>query len=136
MIRPLAIEEHDAVRQIHERDGFDYPAPDLSDPLFVRKLAAETEKGIAGVLAARLTMEMYLFLGDGEPEERWTTFLELHDAMAEEMKKLGIAEVHAMLPPEIERRFGKRLESIGWVKEWQSYRFELDGKVVPCESIT
>lgn len=81
-------------------------------------------------------MEMFLFLGEGTPEERWNNFLALHEAMKKELKRMGIGETHAMLPPQIEKRFGKRLESIGWVREWPSYRFELDGKAIPCDSTT
>lgn len=46
----------------------------------------------------------------------------LHDTMIPEMKARGITEVNAFLPPDIERKFGRRLvRTFQWVRNWTSY---------------
>jgi hypothetical protein len=90
-IRAYADNDLDQLRKIHARQGFAYPFPDLSDPLFMTKLvlvgsdrggalggaqpgmavplkepeqgsAVSGEQGIVGAALLRLTAEAYLLL--------------------------------------------------------------------------
>src|SRR5260221_14136480 len=106
-----AYEESDleALRAIHARQGFGYAFPDLSDPLFLTKLALGREedgKGIAGAALLRLTAEAYLLLDPeaGSPREKWQWLLGLHEATGGEALARGLEDVHALLPPQIGQR--------------------------------
>jgi hypothetical protein len=123
-----------ALVAMHRAQGFDYPFPDVNDPIFVSKLvveqASENGEGNPGgriVMAslARLTCEMYLLADPhaGTPRERYSRLLELHRAGAVDLRARGLDDAHAWLPPPIAERFGRRLESLGWIRDdaWTPY---------------
>jgi hypothetical protein len=133
-----------ALRVIHAAQGFDYALPDLSNPLFVTKLVlseganskgndpgakASTDESkderIIGAALLRLTAEAYLLLDPktGTPRERWQWLLALHAAAERDAWQRGLEDVHAWLPPPIARKFGKRIERLGWLRDdaWTPY---------------
>lgn len=146
----MLIREHkesdlDALRRMHASQGFDYPFPDLADPIFVSKLVLEDDSGRPVMAAlARLTCEMYLLVdrsnprGDapgrsgkaGKPRERYEWLLALHAAGERDLFARGLDDAHAWLPPQIARRFGRRLEALGWVRDdaWTPYCRRLGAK--------
>ena len=130
-----------ALRAIHAAQGFHYPLPDLSNPLFVTKLilseaeANEESPGaktdppqqekIIGAALLRLTAEAYLLL---DPEastarDRWQWLLQLHAAAERDAWQRGLEDVHAWLPPPIAQKFGKRITQLGWNRDdtWTPY---------------
>jgi hypothetical protein len=115
-----------ALRRMHAQQGFDYPFPDLADPIFVSKLVVEDESGRAVMASlARLTCEMYL-LADPEaaqPRDRFARLLALHDAGERDLLARGLDDAHAWLPPRIAKRFGRRLQALGWIRDdtWTPY---------------
>jgi hypothetical protein len=146
----LLREFHDSdlaqLRAIHAAQGFDYPLPDLRNPLFVTKLvladsnvapgfspasADETQtkdaasQGLAardkivGAALLRLTAEAYLLLDPraGTPRQRWQWLLALHAAAERDAWQRGLEDVHAWLPPPITKKFGKRLTRLGWLRD-------------------
>jgi len=125
-IREYTDSDLNALRKMHASQGFDYALPDLSDPLFVSKLILEDDAGLA-VLAslARLTCEMYLLVDPaaGSPRERFDRLQMLHFAGQRDLLARGLDDAHAWLPPQISNRFGRRLESLGWVRDdrWTPY---------------
>ncbi len=106
-----------------------------------------TRARIRAAALLRLTCEAYLLLDprdpDGEthdasgedksdrrgrlsyclPRERWARIVALQDAAARDAWSKGLSDVHCWLPPRIARRFGRRLESLGWVRDdsWVPY---------------
>jgi hypothetical protein len=135
-----------ALRAIHTAQGFDYPLPNLRNPLFVTKLVLadgdpaqhdenrQLEAGATRVLGAallRLTAEAYLLLDPtaGTPRERWQTLLALHAATERDAWHRGLEDVHAWLPPPIAKKFGRRIERLGWVRDdaWTPYCKKLAG---------
>jgi hypothetical protein len=63
LIREYTEADLDALRRMHARQGFDYPFPNLADPIFVSKLVVEDDSGRAVMASlARLTCEMYLLV--------------------------------------------------------------------------
>jgi hypothetical protein len=129
-IREFAPDDEAALRALHRAQGFDYEFPDLRDPLFVTKLVLldagkGSEETIAAAALLRLTAEAYLLLDprEGTPRRRWQRLLALHGATAEDAWQKGLSDVHAWLPPEISRRFGRRLASLGWIRDdrWTPY---------------
>lgn len=126
LIREYTESDLDALRSMHASQGFDYPFPDLTDPIFVSKLVVEDDSGRAVMASlARLTCEMYL-LADGragKPRDRLTRLQALHDTGQYDLLARGLDDAHAWLPPRIARRFGRRLQSLGWIRDdtWTPY---------------
>lgn len=86
---------------------------------------------IIGAALLRLTAEAYLLLDPkaGTPRERWQWLLALHAAAERDAWHRGLEDVHAWLPPPIAKKFGKRLERLGWVRDdvWTPYCKKLGG---------
>jgi hypothetical protein len=139
-VRPYEESDAEELRKIHSRQGFSYPFPDLRNPLFLTKLvlvdeepgrevAADKSPGqeqkIVGAALLRLTSEAYLLLDPnvGPPKQRWQCLLSLHAAAEQDAAQRGLEDAHAWLPPEIAKKFGKRLTRLGWVRddEWTPY---------------
>lgn len=72
-------------------------------------------------------VELYLWVdGKQHPAAKLHAIRKLHDVMIPALKKRGISEVNAFLPPQIERKFGRRLiKSFGWVRNWASFARKL-----------
>ena len=146
LIREYTPADLDALRRLHARQGFDYAFPNLDDPLFLSKLIVEDDSGaVAMASLARLTCEIYLLMAPGKrsddvreeqssksregksgrenPKERYARLLALHRAAEQDLLARGLEDAHAWLPPPIARRFGRRLESLGWVRDdaWTPY---------------
>jgi hypothetical protein len=143
MVREYTAGDLEALRAIHVSQGFEYPLPDLSNPLFVTKLiladASEPETNerlagarteppqekIIGAAVLRLTAEAYLLLDPkaGTPRQRWQWLLQLHAATERDAWQRGLEDVHAWLPPPIAQRFGKRITQLGWNRDdtWTPY---------------
>jgi hypothetical protein len=126
LIREYTAADVDALRAIHVRQGFPYAFPDVADPLFVSKLVVEDEKGRTVMASlARLTCEMYLLADPeaGSARDRYARLLALHRAGERDLFARGLEDAHAWLPPPIAKRFGRRLEALGWVRDdaWTPY---------------
>jgi hypothetical protein len=136
----MKIREYDdadfaVLRRMHASQGFAYPFPDLRDPIFVSKLVLEDDGGRPAMASlARLTCEMYLLVDrDGircrgataatSPRELYAQLLALHDAGERDLIARGLDDAHAWLPPQIAKRFGRRLTSLGWMRDdaWTPY---------------
>jgi hypothetical protein len=140
LIREYTPADLDALRRMHARQGFDYAFPDLADPIFVSKLVVEDDAGRPMMASlARLTCEMYLLVdrddraaGAGNSRERYARLLALHAAGERDLVARGLDDAHAWLPPPIARRFGRRLEALGWVRDdaWTPFcrRSKTDGR--------
>lgn len=137
------------LRAIHAAQGFEYPLPDLKNPLFVTKMIlledsppgfagaegaaitadvakpAPPQEKIIGAALLRLTAEAYLLLDPkaGTPRERWQWLLQLHAATERDAWQRGLEDVHAWLPPPIASKFGKRITQLGWNRDdaWTPY---------------
>jgi hypothetical protein len=152
LVREYKQSDLDALRRMHASQGFDYPFPDLSDPIFVSKLVVEEGAGRPVMASlARLTCETYLLVdrevqGDAgardvvpspqhsrgsqaaNPRQRYEWLLALHAAGKRDLLVRGLDDAHAWLPPPIAKRFGRRLEALGWVRDdaWTPYCLRLN----------
>lgn len=125
-IRAYTETDLDALRRMHTRQGFDYVFPDISDPIFISKLILEDDGGQPVMASlARLTCEMYVLTDRdaGDPRQRYDWMLQLHRAGEQDLLSRGLDDAHAWLPPPIAKRFGRRLEGLGWVRDdtWTPY---------------
>ena len=126
LIRPYTEADLDALRRIHAQQGFDYAFPDLADPIFISKLVVEDDAGRAVMASlARITCEMYLLadLAAGTPRDRYERLIALHAAGKRDLLSRGLDDAHAWLPPPVAKRFGRRLEALGWIRDdaWTPY---------------
>jgi hypothetical protein len=128
-IRPYTESDIPALRRLHAAQNFDYPFPDLHNPLFLTKLVltnnasseapGDAGQGIIAAALLRLTAEAYLLLDpkQGTPRDRWNNLLVLHAATEREAAQRGLEDVHAWLPPQITKQFGRRLTDLGWQRD-------------------
>src|SRR5258708_4118614 len=81
--------------------------------------AAAPSSRILGAAFLRLTAEAYLLLDPraGTPHDRWQWLLALHAAAERDAWQRGLEDVHAWLPPPIAKKFGKRIERLGWLRD-------------------
>lgn len=126
LIRAYTPADLDALRRMHARQGFDYAFPDIDDPIFLSKLVVEDQTGRAVMASlARLTCEIYLLADPaaGTPRERLSAIAALDCAGENDLRSRGLDDAHAWLPPPVARRFGRRLESLGWIRDdaWTPY---------------
>ena len=126
LVRQYTEADLDALRHMHSVQGFDYAFPDLTDPIFVSKIVVEDDAGRPVIASlARLTCEMYLLADPttGTPRDRYNRLLALHAAGRRDLLARGLDDAHAWLPPPIAKRFGRRLEALGWIRDdaWTPY---------------
>lgn len=125
MIRPYKVTDFDAIKEMHSRSGL--PAscmPQPTNPNFIVRLVAENGSGISHFGGVKLTGEAFVLVDheQGTEQQRWETLSELIAHGLHGAAKYGLDDVSAWLPKEIEKSFGPRLQSIGWLKSpWQSY---------------
>jgi hypothetical protein len=126
LIREYTESDLARLTQIHSAQGFDYAFPNLANPLFVSKLVMEdTDRQVALAAFAHLTCEIYLLAdpNSGTPRSRYANLLALHQVAKQDLRRRGLEDAHAWLPPRIAKRFGKRLLDLGWVRDdaWTPY---------------
>lgn len=126
LVRPYTEADLDALRRIHALQDFDYVFPDVADPIFISKLVVEDDVGRTVMASlARLTCEMYMLADPsaGTPRDRYGRLVALHAAGKSDLLSRGLDDAHAWLPPPIAKRFGRRLEALGWIRDdaWTPY---------------
>lgn len=109
----------ESLLRMHARQGFDYPFPHIEDSEFVSKLVVEDGGEPVMAALARLTSEIYLLAdpASGTPRGRYARLLALHQAGESDLYARGLSDAHAWLPPAVARRFGRRLEALGWTRD-------------------
>ena len=128
-LRIYAERDTNALCRIHAAQNFPYAFPDLENPLFLTKIVLTDGEGpnekILGAALLRLTAEAYLLIdpSQGTARERWQALLALHQAAQQDAWRRGLEDVHAWLPPAIAKKFGRRLERLGWLRDdaWTPY---------------
>ena len=128
MVREYEERDLAELQRIHAESGFGYTFPNLSDPLFISKLILSDAHGRLKMASlARLTCEAYLLVDRAydrfNARQRYEGLLELQRAGEADLMRKGLEDAHAWLPPSIARRFGRRLETLGWVRDdaWTPY---------------
>lgn len=124
-VRDLRDSDLPRLEALHRQQGYDYVFPDLSQPQFRAKqvLVDDRDRPIMAVMA-RQTVEIYLLCDPeyGTPGLRWMGIKALHLSISRILKALGFSDVHAWIPPQIEKQFTRRLKRMGWTKAvWNCY---------------
>jgi hypothetical protein len=129
-IRPYESSDLPAVRAIFDAQQLGYSFPDLEKPTYFIRLVGERDGRVVQAAFAHLTAEIYFLLDrtHGTPQERHLDFMDMQEVGRElAWKPGGLDDLHAFLPPQLERAFGKRLMAHGWKKAlWAPYFAELE----------
>ena len=118
-IRPYLQADRPRIEQLHAQQGFAFEFPNLEDPLFHVRLVCERDGKIVAAAFAQLTAEVFGFFDSeaGTPHERYQNLLGLHEVGCRAAwYPGGLSTIHAWLPPQIEKSFGRRLMRLGWRK--------------------
>jgi hypothetical protein len=130
LIRHYQPSDLEAVKRIHAQQKLGYELPDLEKPTFFIRLVGEKDGKIVQAALAHLTAEVYFLIDhtEGTPQERHLDFLNMQDVGRElAYKPGGLDQLHAFLPPQLERAFGKRLMAHGWKKAlWPCFFTDLE----------
>jgi hypothetical protein len=118
--RPYRKEDFPAIFRMHREMGFDYRLPNLQKTVSC-VIEVDGEPQMAGFL--RKTAETYLLMHRDAPKrDQLGRLLILHQELAAPARRAGFDDIHAWLPPEIDKPFGRLLLHLGWTKPlWPSY---------------
>lgn len=123
-VRQFKDSDYQWVLELYRRQGFDYELPTM-DAFKLVQVVVDDEDQPVMVLAARPTVEMFLIVDSAweTPQWRLEAFKLVHEAMRAALEAEGITDVHAWLPPEIEKSFARRLmRRFGWKQQlWNCY---------------
>lgn len=126
LIRPILGEDEPRLKQMAADQGFDFILPTL-DQISLGTIV-EVDRKVEMALLLRPTVEAYLLLDkeNHSKRDRIGKLLAIHKELIGPAKEGGLTDVHAWLPPEIEKRFGALLLHMGWRKsEWPCYFAEI-----------
>jgi hypothetical protein len=114
------------LRRLHKESGFDFKFPEFeNDPNFPIQLSLRHEGQLLAAVLGKTQCEVILFLNHfvGTPLERKTGLELLQLFLFHQARRMGLDELFCVLPPEVEKSFGPRLEAAGWVRDrgWTKY---------------
>jgi len=111
--------DYPAIEGIHSGMGMDYRMPDLESPLFIVKKVYQDEDGrIKGACFLRLTAECYLWMSpDLSPRDKVSVMQAMQPEVLRSAWLLGLDDIEARIPRDLERRFHKRLKQLGWSQD-------------------
>lgn len=116
LIRDLLDEETGKIAELHRKMKMRYDFPDLLMPTFAIKKLVFDQKGelLAGG-ALKLIGEAFLWIDPACNQYKKAKAISvLADSCSEGSKNIGIEEVSAFIPPELELSFADTLGKLGW----------------------
>jgi hypothetical protein len=123
VVRDYVPADFEQVRAIHERMQMDYLCPDLTDCLFVVKKVLESDGEIIAVTLARIEFETYLLLEPSlSPLEKNLAMQALQPEFLKACRVVGAESVVAWIPENVEKKFAKRLNELGWQLDRPNWR--------------
>jgi hypothetical protein len=118
--RPYEQGDWQRVEELLSLQPFEYKLPELADPRYISRIAVLNgkEKPVAFGFA-RVITEAYLLLDHswGTPGFRWDALRLAHDAARDLTVAQNIDKSVTWIPREIDRSYGRRLESLGWDRQ-------------------
>lgn len=126
LVREYTDADFGRLQQLHSQSSFDYKLPTLSKDVFFSRRLVGDGKSIGMGAFLKHTAEAYLICDPDwrTPAWRMEALRQLCLVCNEDAKSQGVREVEAFLPPEVERKFGKRLSHMGWARArsgWVNY---------------
>ena len=100
------------------------------NPLFVVKKVLEHDGKIAMMCFLKIRSELYFFIDHNvaTPEERWEMLKEFTEDIRQEAWKLGLDQMTAFVPKDIDASFSKRLKEHGFIRTdeaWVPYSLNI-----------
>lgn len=126
MIRKAQLWDIPAIRQIHERAGYNFPFPAIEE-MVVSYVIEEEGKPVLWI-GAELEAAIHMIADPewGSPHTRMQTFAALHLPVARQLKKLKVRNANIHLDQKFPR-FGHRVSQLGWHKAlWEHYFMSVD----------
>lgn len=123
--RPFRPEDLPLLKSFIEASGFPYP--DLNSPLIecIQVVVDDSDTPVAAYIAERI-VQSYVLIQPMAPHAKLHVLRVLHTDIPIILKTFGYTWVEAYIPPELVKRFGRRLErSFGWVRSWPSWTKKL-----------
>jgi hypothetical protein len=103
----------------------EFPYPDLRN-VEAGRVVVDADGKIVMAAAAKRLVEMYLYVGESTPAVKMQALSLIHNSLTRELKEKGYHSVEAFLPPQVEKRFARRLErTFRWVRNWPSWTKDL-----------
>lgn len=129
-IGDLLVEDVPRIKEIHQESHYDYRLPEfVGNPRFPVQRSLYSDGRFVAAALVKLEGEVYLFLDHtyGTPEERKHSLELVHRDLIMQSRQFGLDSLFCVLPPEIEKSFGPRLEEAGWKRDrgWTKYTYEL-----------
>lgn len=124
--RPLRESDIPLLRAMADASGFPYPDLSAARLEAVLVVVDDEDRPVMACAAERL-VQMYLWSGTFQrPLAKVFALRLLHEAMSQELRRLGYTSVEAFLPPSLAKRFARRLEkTFGWIRNWPSWTYRL-----------
>ena len=124
IVRPFEEKDLPAIQAMHKSMDLGYEPPDWGN--MVVSCVIERDEEITMATFLRPTAETFLLMNEGRKRDQLADLLITHREMVAPMKRNGLTDTHAWLPPVVDRDFGKLLKNIGWKQQlWNSYCFEV-----------
>jgi len=129
-IGDLLEEDVPQIKRIHETSHYDYRLPEfVGNPVFPVQRSLYSDGRFVAATLVKLEGEVYLYLDhDWEtPQERKRSLELVHKDLIVKCREWGLESIFAVLPPQVEKSFGPRLEEAGWKRDrgWTKYTYEL-----------
>jgi|SRR5208283_2742192 len=132
-VREFTANDLRRIEELHRNSGYEYVLPPvLSDQSFFSRRIVGDAEDVAAAAFLRLTAEPYLIVNPNwrTPAWRMEALRKIHEACRQDAIRKGVGEVTAFLPPQVEKRFGKRLLRMGWKHyvgpEWRAFSYEVN----------
>jgi hypothetical protein len=122
-IRQYKGTDWDAICAWHKASGFDYPMPDLRSPLVCLLGVAEQDGVPVAASGVKLIGECFYWQDESAPPSvKARAMVKLHKDLERDASRMGLDQVVAYLPPEIDQAFSTRLIKFGWrPSTWKAY---------------
>lgn len=132
LVREFTDADYQQVHRLHAQGGFGYTLPPLSSEEFYSRRIVEGDGEVAMGAFMRLTSEVYLIPNPTwrNPAWRMEALRKLHVVCYGDAHDKGVKEVCAFLPPQLEKKFGRRLKRMGWSSykgpEWRCFGYGVE----------
>lgn len=125
-VREFSPEDAEKVRAMYDSMQLGYPMPDLSMPLFKAKVVEADNGEIVGAGAIKVIGESFLWLGGVGRYRQTRIWRKLAAEARVTAKTMGLDELSAWIPPEIESKFFRSLLHCGWKPSpWRAWSTQL-----------
>jgi hypothetical protein len=111
------------LEELSSSQPFYHALPDVNHPSFLSRFAATNGTGEPVAMCfCRVIGEGFMVLDRewGTPAQRWMALQAVQRATREKMLEHGVRRCVTWIPHEIEKSYGRRLESLGWEKQDRS----------------